>query len=144
MHLVGPYMTTTNYKKRKAKKLTDNQRKKLEQEWRAYNKQMRKQHCHSAQFDTFEQYLSYVRGEHKPKKTDQEFKTLSRNEPYRRETQHIPSKADSFAPCVRKEPQQYTGERQLLGIATMHKSNMVPVFADQKEQAKEIAQMRRN
>ena len=143
MHLVGPYMTTTNYKKRKQKKLTDNQRKKLEQEWRAYNKQMRKQHCHSAQFDTFEQYLSYVRGEHKPKQQD--FTPLKRNEPYRRETQHIPSnKTDSFAPCVRKEPQQYTGERQLLGIATMHKSNMVPVFADQKEQAKEIAQMRRN
>ena len=33
---------------------------------------------------------------------------------------------------------------QLLGIATMHKSNMVPVFADNKEEAKEIAQMRRN
>ena len=29
MHLVGPYMTTTNYKKRKPKKLTDNQRLKL-------------------------------------------------------------------------------------------------------------------
>jgi phage terminase large subunit-like protein len=38
---------------------------------------------------------------------------------------------------------KYSGERQLLGIATMHKSNMVPVFADQKEQAKEIASMRR-
>jgi hypothetical protein len=38
---------------------------------------------------------------------------------------------------------QYTGERKLLGIATMHKSNMVPIFEDQKEQAVEIAQMRR-
>jgi len=145
MHLVGPYMTTTNYKKRKQKNLTDNQRKKLEQEWRAYNKQMRKQHCHSAQFDTFEQYLSYVRGEHKPKKQEQEFVPLKRNEPYRRTTKDIPSAStDSFAPCVKKESMQYTGERKLLGIATMHKSNMVPVFADNKEQAKEIAQMRRN
>lgn len=141
MHLVRG-MSTLSTKKRKQKKLTDSRRKQLEQEWRAHNKQMRKQHCHSAQFETFEDYLAYVRGEHKPKK--QEFKTLSRTEPFRRETQHIPSKEDSFAPCVRKEPQQYTGERQLLGIATMHKSNMVPVFADQKEQAKEIAQMRRN
>ena len=45
--------------------------------------------------------------------------------------------------ATRKEPMKYTGERKLLGIATMHKSNMVPVFEDQKEQAIEIAQMRR-
>jgi hypothetical protein len=30
-----------------------------------------------------------------------------------------------------------------LGIATMHKSNMVPVFADKKEDAVDIANMRR-
>ena len=43
-----------------------------------------------------------------------------------------------------KEPMVYSGERQLLGVATMHKSNMVPIFADKKEDAKDIAQMRRN
>jgi len=37
----------------------------------------------------------------------------------------------------------YSGERQLIGIATMHKSNMVPIFADKKEDAKDIASMRR-
>ena len=145
MHLVGPYMTTTNYKKRKQKKLTDNQRVKLEQEWRAYNKRMRQTNCHSAQFEQFEQYLSYIRGEHTPKKQEREFVPLTRNEPYRRPTQAIPSAStDSFAPCTKKESLKYSGERQLLGIATMHKSNMVPVFADNKEQAVEIAQMRRN
>jgi peptidase E len=41
----------------------------------------------------------------------------------------------------KKEVQQYSGERKLLGIATMHKSNMVPVF--DKEDAKDIAKMRR-
>jgi hypothetical protein len=35
----------------------------------------------------------------------------------------------------------YSGERKLLGIATMHKSNMVPVFA--KQDAEDIARMRR-
>jgi len=35
----------------------------------------------------------------------------------------------------------YSGERKLLGIATMHKSNMVPVFA--KQDAEDIAKMRR-
>ena len=42
-----------------------------------------------------------------------------------------------------REQVKYTGERKLLGVATMHKSNMVPVFAYRKEDAKEIAAMRR-
>ena len=45
----------------------------------------------------------------------------------------------STAPAER---QIYSGERRLLGVATMHKSNMVPVF-DSKD-AKDIARMRRN
>ena len=54
-------------------------------------------------------------------------------------------KADSTA---RKEPQKYTGEMKLLGVATLHKSNMVPVFEEsggsEKQYAKDIANMRRN
>jgi hypothetical protein len=143
MQLVGPYMTTTNYKKRKAKKTTDNQLIKLEQEWRAYNKNMRKINCHSAQFDTFEQYLSYVQGEHKPKKQKQEFTNYKPNEPMRRQTPHYPSCGDGVGNGFKKEAHVYSGERQLLGVATMHKSNMVPIFADKKEDAKDIASMRR-
>ena len=144
MHLVGPYMTTTNYKKRKQKNLTDNQRKKLEQEWRAYNKQMRKQNCHSAQFDTFEQYLSYVRGEHKPKQ-QQTQKRYDPNvdQPYRREVPHIPSLSETgvcgMAP--RKEGNKYTGD-YIIGIATTHKSNLMPITS--KKQAVEASTMRRN
>jgi len=41
----------------------------------------------------------------------------------------------------KKERMVYSGKRKLLGIATMHKSNMVPVF--DKEDAKDIAKMRR-
>jgi hypothetical protein len=41
----------------------------------------------------------------------------------------------------KKEPMQYSGERKLLGIATMHKSNMVPVFST--EDAEALAKMRR-
>ena len=68
-------------------------------------------------------------------------------EPYYRETPHYKSLSTSdrivpgsTAPAERKV---YTGERRLLGIATMHKSNMVPIFEDNKEEAKEIARMRR-
>ena len=35
----------------------------------------------------------------------------------------------------KKEPMQYSGERKLLGIATMHKSNMVPVFSTEDAEA---------
>ena len=43
----------------------------------------------------------------------------------------------------RKEPMQYTGERKLLGIAAMHKSNLVPVFEEDENYAKDLANMRR-
>ena len=43
----------------------------------------------------------------------------------------------------RKESMTYSGERVLVGIATMHKSNLVPIFADRKEDAKDVASMRR-
>ena len=43
---------------------------------------------------------------------------------------------------VKKEPQQYSGERKLIGIGLMHKSNLVPIW--DKEGAEEISKMRRN
>lgn len=141
MHLVGPYMTTTNYKKRKKKKLTDNQRVKLEQEWRAYNKRMRQQNCHSAQFETFELYLSYLRGEHKPKTTQKEFTSYVPSKPVHRETRHIPSLGTGVGNATRKETPKYTGDL-IVGIGTMHKSNAVPIMRGTK-QAEEIAKMRR-
>ena len=41
----------------------------------------------------------------------------------------------------KKAPMVYSGERRLIGIGTMHKSNMVPVF--EGEDAKDLAKMRR-
>ena len=46
-------------------------------------------------------------------------------------------------PTPKIEPMQYTGERKLLGIAAMHKSNLVPVFEEDKNYAKDLARMRR-
>jgi hypothetical protein len=142
MHLAPVYYTTTNYKNRKNRKLTDNQMKKLETEWRQYNKRMRKMNCHSAQFDNLDDYIAYTQGKYKPTiKGSNE--TLKVKESYRRETPYIPSSNNVAGNAPKKESQVYSGERQLLGIATMHKSNMVPIFADNKEEAKEIASMRR-
>lgn len=41
----------------------------------------------------------------------------------------------------RHKPQTYSGKQKLIGIAMMHKSNLVPVFST--KDAKEISKMRR-
>ena len=115
MHLVGPYMTTTNYKKRKQKGLTKRDR------------QAQAEH---------EKFLAKMgvgktRAQHTNELPD--YKTGPR------------MTSDRVAGNgTAKERNVYSGERKLLGIATMHKSNMVPVFADKAEDAKDIAAMRRN
>lgn len=53
----------------------------------------------------------------------------------------IPSKVSPGSSTALKEPKIYTGSK-LIGIATMHKSNLVPIFS--QEEAKDAAQMRRN
>lgn len=52
-------------------------------------------------------------------------------------------RSDQFynSSSAKKDEKVYSGERKLLGIATMHKSNMVPVFS--AEDAEELAKMRR-
>ena len=49
----------------------------------------------------------------------------------------------SVGSTTKQETKVYSGERKLMGIATMHKSNAVPVFEDDKKLAKDIAKMRR-
>ena len=59
----------------------------------------------------------------------------------REELQQYPSRDDGTAGATpRREPQKYTGTF-VKGIATMHKSNAVPVTSD--EQAIDLARMRR-
>jgi hypothetical protein len=53
---------------------------------------------------------------------------------------HIPSRGDCTGNAVLAAPKVYTGTK-VKGIATMHKSNAVPVFSD--EEAIEISKMRR-
>ncbi len=143
MHLLGPGMTTTNYKKRKKKPLTVAQLNQMKIDWKRHNKDCRRKHIHAAQFEKFDDYVAYVRGEYKaPKERPNPRNTYK--PPSVRETKEYPSLSNNVAGTgTRKESMKYTGERKLLGIATMHKSNMVPIFEDTKEQAIEIAQMRR-
>jgi hypothetical protein len=146
-------LTTLNTKKHKSKKVTEAQLKKYEVQWRQHNKEMRRKHLHAHQFEQLDDYIAYCKGQYKPKrKTETVMDTpWHYSGPVRRETENIPSLSskESFAPATKKESMQYTGERKLVGIAMMHKSNLVPVFADEDDttgskQATEIAQMRRN
>ena len=136
-------MTTLNTKKRKATKMTAGRLQKLQKDHREHNKYMKRIQAHSNVM-TFDEYVEYVSGNFKPKKTTSN-KAWTYEGPKVRETKQYPSRVtkDSFAPALQKQPLKYTGERRLVGIATMHKSNMVPVFADKKEDAVDIANMRR-
>jgi len=127
MHLVGPYMTTTNYKKRKQKGLT----KKDKQAKIEHDKWLTKMGVHPDQ-------LAEKKAKQKNEKKSALTTSSSSNTSGITTSDIIP--AGSTAP---KQSMKYSGERKLLGIATMHKSNMVPVFADKKEDAKDIANMRR-
>lgn len=55
-----------------------------------------------------------------------------------------PSTSDKIPGATpKKQESKYSGT-ELLGIAVMHKSNLVPIRKDNKESAVEVSQMRRN
>ena len=126
MHLVGPYMTTTQYSRKKKKPNAKQARANAEHE-----KWLRKRGVHPEQLEA-------------KKKKNANISVLSVPD-YRTSGNSIPtSDVIPGGSTAQKERQIYSGERRLLGVATMHKSNMVPVFADKKEDAVDIANMRRN
>lgn len=59
--------------------------------------------------------------------------------PYRRETPNYPSLNSGIGNATLAPKKEYTGDK-ILGLATMHKSNCVPVFSE--SEAKEISSMR--
>ena len=115
MQLVGPYMTTTRYN-RKQKPSKSKRLAKAQSEHEAWLKSMGVGKTKAQHNNTIPDYS-----------TD--------------DTVKLSNKVAGHGSA--KERNVYSGERQLLGIATMHKSNMVPIFADKKDDAKDIASMRR-
>lgn len=141
MHLVGPYLTTTNYRKRKSK-VTQSQMNRWMEGWREKCKQNKRLGLAKP---TFEEYVDMLHGRIKTDKP--KFKPLNSQpdpvaERIRAHKEQYPSLGGFGSPnsTAKKEPQKYTGTL-IKGIATMHKSNAVPVIDD--EQAKEISRMRR-
>lgn len=104
----------------------------MEKEFKAYNKKQREAGLNQISYSN---YMRMMRGTDKP--TKKSIYTTG----YVRPSPKIPS-GDMFDTYKgdRKPEKKYTGDR-LIGIATMHKSNSVPVF--RKEDAEDIARMRR-
>ena len=134
MHLLGPQFSTISTRKRK-KKLTDNQYHKMCMDWSAYNKQMKKMGCKTK---TLEEYMAYRQGKYKPQlkgvvKDPMKATTLRRESPKY-------ESGDGIGVTFARKENVYTGTL-IKGIATMHKSNAVPIINE--EQAHEVARMRR-
>jgi hypothetical protein len=137
MHLVkGIYLPKK--KKTKSKKIDSSA---MELEWRQYNKEMRRTHCHHLQYKTLQEYIDYRLG--KTKKYEKKFQPYVPPPTYVRDQKEYAS-ADAKAPvgsCAKPEKKEYSGD-YLVGIATMHKSNMVPV--GKEDNPKNYSTMRRN
>lgn len=138
MHMIkGVQVHGKSHKKRKKLDM-----KKIEIEWRQYNKDMRRKNMHSLQFDELQEYVDYISGNLKRKK--KEFEPYEAPQSFNRNTKSYPSlKTSDTIPgaCGKRESQQYTGD-YIVGIATMHKSNLVPV--GRGSDPKDYATMRRN
>ena len=148
MHLLGHQYSTINTRKKK-QKITDSDRRRLEKEWVEHNRYLRQNHLPKVSFDEYVE-ISFGRKKVTIQKRGAEKKPLTGQKAYRRD-QDLPvyrsaddSKVSTIA--AKQESQKYSGERKMLGVATMHKSSMVPVFeeADTGNQyAKDLANMRR-
>ena len=126
MHLEGPWLTYNGKKKGKIKFRNAEEARKsreLDQSWKELQKRWE------------------VDAEDKKRKRALSAETLlyKLSVPSDRSTKHIPSR-DTGGNATLAPAKVYTGT-MVKGIATMHKSNAVPVFSD--EQAIDISRMRR-
>lgn len=122
MHIEGPWLSTTGKKKGKQKFRNAEAARK------------------SRELDASWEELKKKYEPKKPVKASSTVKLPSVSTPYRRETAHIPSLNSGAGVATKAAPKIYTGTL-IKGIATMHKSNAVPILNDQD--AIDIAKMRR-
>jgi len=131
MHLEGPWLSTTGKKKGKKKFASAEAKRKaeqLEESWKELLKRQgleleekkRRRALTSESLSSTGYSLSIPSG--------------------RNTTDHIKSLNSGLGVATLSPSKIYTGDK-VKGIATMHKSNAVPIFSD--EQAVDIARMRR-
>jgi len=129
MHLEGPWLSTTGKRKGKQKFASAEHARKareLDESWKEIQKRWA--------FDTEERKRNRALSA-EPLKGSYSL-TIPEG---RNTTAHIKS-VDTGGNAVLKPSPVYTGTK-VKGIATMHKSNAVPVFSD--EEAQDISKMRR-
>lgn len=128
MHLVGPWLSTTGKRRGKQKWASAEQKRQAESLASDWEKVKAKYGPSNKVVGATTKPVS--RGQYVPPVV------------VRRDTgPRLPSVDTGHTGAVTvKAPMQYTGSK-VKGIATMHKSNAVPVFTD--EEAVEISQMRR-
>jgi hypothetical protein len=160
MHLCGPALTTTSYKKR-VEKITKSKQEEFERGWRDRNQRLKDMHLPK---ETFEQYMEFVYGHSKKEKRQTSVHSAVQAPTPKKVTQgklaesvgndcfscptstrevvnNIPSLGVWVTgPCSSKPSPTYTGSK-MIGIAILHKSCLQPVFSS--EEAIEIARMRR-
>ena len=108
---------------------------KLTKEFNEYNKRQRRMHLPEKSFNAWMR-IRKGKSTYKPRTIKSPFEATTAI----RKSPKVPS-GNGVGSVGRKKPEnKYTGDK-LMGIATMHKSNMVPVF--RKEDAEDIARMRR-
>jgi hypothetical protein len=128
MHLVGPYMTTTKYTRKKSKNKSVSQKElKARQE---HDKYLIKMGAHPNQLK--DKLPKNARGERVGIYTIPDY-TIHQGSAVCTNVVH--------GSTAKKHENVYTGD-ELAGIGMLHKSNMVPVRKDSND-AKEIARMRR-
>lgn len=137
-HLVKPFLTTTNYTKR-TRKVTGQQTVIWQKGWMEHNRQLKRAGEDKVSYAI---YVDYLHGKIIKNKLPLSKQPIYKSEPniYRRTTPYYPSLNTNEYVAVKKPIPQYTGN-VIIGIATLHKSNAVPVT--RKQDAVDISQMRR-
>ena len=141
MHMLPAYFSTTSTKKRKQKKS-----KKQQQTDAAHAKFLKKMGYNGPVVQRSEPaaHNGVVAGSNPAGPTKRSVAQPGSASALGAEGRKFEScRSDQFynSSSAKKDEKVYSGERKLLGIATMHKSNMVPVFST--EDAEALAKMRR-
>tara|TARA_B100001123_G_C14884873_1_gene857442 strand:- start:282 stop:671 length:390 start_codon:yes stop_codon:yes gene_type:complete len=126
MHMLPAYYTTTNTKRKKKKAQKPNPE---------HEKFLRKHGVHPDQLGSRRTMRAQKRTQSVTNTAGAPQMTVNTS------CQRFTSDKIPVGVAVKPEPNIYSGKRKLLGIAAMHKSNLVPVFGE--DDAKEIARMRR-
>jgi len=136
MHLIQG-INTLNTRKPKFK-MTKAKESSWREDFAIYNRELKRQGQPRL---TWEQYVDMRLGKVKISKPVFKPLTVSNTHPRYQDRVELPSLDVVAGNTNRRESMKYDGERKLLGIAVMHKSNLVPIFDE--EQAKDISRMRR-